>query len=328
MHIHKIILLAIATLTSGCGSITSGGCSDSESTEEVDSELPEELVQNIIDYEMLADRWEITCEQACKYAYHETDFGSYITDANDCSFSLGTEGTTPEEIVGSVQCTLTTIPTCEGRRPIGHIEARTNAWGSAAYFANCAHLEAASVIAFEQLATLLHRWGAPEELVNRCWQAAADEVDHARRITALANSLGATVPKVEVSACSPTLLEVAFDNAVEGCVLETWAALRAHWVAQHGKTPEIRELYAKIADDETRHAQLSWDLHEWLFEQLAPLERARVETARQRALDNLPQLAHKQSQHIPAVLGMPDSYAQIELAARFVHGLVGVPTAA
>jgi len=321
MHLHKIILLTIATLTPGCNSLSGGACGDS-STKDADIEITEQVIQNAMEREMLSGRGEVTCELACQYAYQETDYSSYVESVDNCSFNLDpTPGAASEDVVGSVQCVVTTSVICEGRRPLGHVEARTNVWDSGAYFARCAHLEAASVVAFKQLATRLHRWGAPQALVHRCWEAAEDEVDHAQRIGALARSLGATVPEVEVTTCAPTILEVALDNAVEGCVLETWAALRAHWVAQHGKTAEIREIYAKIAEDETRHAQLAWDLHEWFLEQLAPLQRARVDTARRRALDNLPQLAHTQSQRVPAVLGLPASYAQIELAARFVHGL-------
>ena len=47
---------------------------------------------------------------------------------------------------------------------------------------------------------------------------------------------------------------VAIENAVEGCVRETFGALIASWQAEHARDPGIKRLMRSIARDETRHA--------------------------------------------------------------------------
>ena len=49
----------------------------------------------------------------------------------------------------------------------------------------------------------------------------------------------------------------------------------------------MRMVFGMIADDEARHAELSWDLHDWLAERLSPAARDRVEKARMEAVDRL-----------------------------------------
>ena len=50
------------------------------------------------------------------------------------------------------------------------------------YFASCAHLEAASVVAFDVLADELAAYGAPYDLVASCRDAAIEEVAHAEAV--------------------------------------------------------------------------------------------------------------------------------------------------
>jgi hypothetical protein len=182
-------------------------------------------------------------------------------------------------------------------------------------FAEAAQLEAASVVAFEQLAEQLEGWGgAPVALVERCRSAAQDEVRHAEIMRGFARRHGAEVPPVlqVADASSSSLLEAALHNATEGCVSETWAALLAHHQAAHAEDPALRRAYATIAEDETRHAQLAWDLHAWFCSQLDAAGRAAVERARAEALSELWEMARAQADLAPAGLGLPER----ELAAR------------
>jgi hypothetical protein len=265
----------------------------------------------------------ITCEQACRFAYHR-DRGWEIIDYATCELTLDdAPGATPDAVVGGVVCTgHGTESYCEGgRRPIGHVELVAGGSGLAAHLARSAHLEAASVVAFEQLAARLDGWGAPPTLVDRCRRAAAEEVEHAERLGALARRGGAAVPPARHRACDVDLLTAALDNAVEGCVLEAWSALRAAWIARRARAPELREAYAQIAADEAGHAQLAWDLHAWFVGQLPPAEREQVAAAQRAAIARLPALARAQTAGMPALLGLPGPRESASLSARFAAGL-------
>jgi len=56
------------------------------------------------------------------------------------------------------------------------------------------------------------------------------------------------------------LVDVALENAVEGCVRETYGALIATRQAEAASDPVVRRAMRKIAADETAHAALSWDV--------------------------------------------------------------------
>jgi hypothetical protein len=58
--------------------------------------------------------------------------------------------------------------------------------------------------------------------------------------------------------------EIARENAVEGCVRETVAALVACRQAREASDPHIRRAMRGIARDEVRHASLSWSVHDWI----------------------------------------------------------------
>jgi hypothetical protein len=148
-----------------------------------------------------------------------------------------------------------------------------------------AHNEAASVHSFEALARELREHGAPAELIERVFAARDDEVRHARMMTALARAETVTPPVPEVASAlsSRGLLAIAIENAAEGCVHETWAALEAHYQARHAHDPRLRATMRTIAEDETRHAQLAWDIDAWCRQRLSEAEYARVERARESA---------------------------------------------
>jgi hypothetical protein len=70
--------------------------------------------------------------------------------------------------------------------------------------------------------------------------------------------------RVAVSApVQRSLEQLAVENAVEGCVRETYGALLATWQARAAAEPRVRAMMAAVAVDETRHAQLAWDLDAW-----------------------------------------------------------------
>ncbi|MFT3767979.1 MAG: hypothetical protein QM820_21215 [Minicystis sp.] len=174
-----------------------------------------------------------------------------------------------------------------GRRPSGL--ARPRALGATtaagAYFARMTHDEAASVHAFMRMRDELVRLGAPAYLVGAADQSARDEVRHARAMARHARRHGAPIPAVRVRRHGSRSIEaIARENAVEGCVNETFGALLAAWQAAHAPDAEVRRTFARIAADEARHAALSWAVARWIEDRLGPRERARVAAARARAI--------------------------------------------
>jgi hypothetical protein len=131
-----------------------------------------------------------------------------------------------------------------------------------------ARTEHASIAAFERLARQLAHHDAPAALVARCRAAAGDEVRHARSCFALASAFAATPLAAHASASIDLdervdLVTIARESIVDGCLGEGLAAD----VAAHGATratdPAIQTTLAMIAADESRHAELAWDIVAW-----------------------------------------------------------------
>jgi hypothetical protein len=177
----------------------------------------------------------------------------------------------------------------EGRRPEGYVargafEAASSIVGE--YLAGCAHLEAASVVAFEDLASELSAHGAPEDLVQACLAAATEEVAHAAAVGALAREHGGVVAPVDLPSrrSEPrALVDIAIDNAVEGCVRELFGAVQAHARAARAADAGVRAVMTRIAEDESRHAELSARIREFLHSRLDASSRDRVRKAAQAA---------------------------------------------
>ncbi len=193
-----------------------------------------------------------------------------------------------------------------GRRPEGAKLSSAES-GSEAVVAlrTMAELEAVSVDAFERLASELASFGAPAGLVARARDAAADEVRHARMMGVLARDAGLPpASEVTIPANARTLFEVALENAVEGCVYETYGAATALFQAQRATYPHLRAVFASIAPDEMAHAELAWDLDAWFATQLSESEVAQLRAAKTRAIARLGErLAEDEP---PPGLGLPN----------------------
>jgi hypothetical protein len=91
----------------------------------------------------------------------------------------------------------------------------------------------------------------------------------------------------EADAASPrvcTAVSMATENAVEGCVGETWAALLAAWQAESSEDPELRSTMRALAVEEARNAQHAWCVAAWLDGMLDERDRAKVRAARDQAV--------------------------------------------
>jgi hypothetical protein len=208
-----------------------------------------------------------------------------------------------------------------GRRPrgfrVGRAPRRASEVGR--YLATAARLEAASVDAFRILRDELVEHGAPSSLVEQAERAARDEVKHARVMGALARRHGATARRTPKARRTVRSIEaIALENAVEGCVRETFGALTATFQASRAADPRIRAAMKRIAIDETRHASLGWAVAKWAEGRLAPQARARVEAARTAAVAELAsELQHDPSQGLRDTAGLPDA----RQAAQMVNAL-------
>jgi hypothetical protein len=198
---------------------------------------------------------------------------------------------------GTVSITATEVlqkgdPNCAiGRRPPGLASAKAPLReGLGALFARIARLEAASVPAFERLEHELRAFGAPASLLAGCRRAARDESRHARAMTTLARRHGAEPELPVIGPVAPRSLEtIAMENAIEGCVRETFGALVATHQAINARDRRIARVMRRIAEDETRHAALSWTIDAWVRTQLDDDAIARLDAARADALRALSQ---------------------------------------
>ena len=176
------------------------------------------------------------------------------------------------------------------------------------FFARVATLEWASVTAFERLADELAGCGAPDELVAEARRSADDERRHTLSMGAVAERFGAPVRAPEFTEIGKRSLEsIALENAVEGCVRETFGALVATWQSQAARDEGIARALRDIAEDETRHAEFSWELQRWVDGVLDEGARARVHAARAQATASLwAELDAPVDPSLVAVAGMPD----------------------
>jgi hypothetical protein len=264
------------------------------------------------------------CMYACAFASNNLyalmePYGYLSLDIATCMLAIPTV-----DADGVLQCSGTLIedyPCPGGRAPLGWEGWRVGSNGPrhGRELDAMATMEAVSITAFEELAEQLGRLGAPLQLVERCRAAARDEAHHLALLERLGGHGPAGLPTP--AAADTSVLAIALHNAVEGCVNETWAALLARHQSQHASHADTRRVFGQIADDETRHAQLAWELHAWLCERLSSSERTCVEATRARAIDALARVAWQQALAVPTVtraeLGLPEPRLARALARHF-----------
>jgi hypothetical protein len=176
-----------------------------------------------------------------------------------------------------------------GRRPDGYLAPVivANVSSVARYFSLCAHLEAASVVAFEALRAELALHGFPDDVLAACRRAGKEETRHASVVGALAMRFGAQPPPLEMDrigtadgrAPPRALVDIAIENAVEGCVREVFGAAEALFRARRTADRELGATLEQIAADEIGHAELSMEIAQLLHLRLDNEERARVRAA-------------------------------------------------
>ena len=220
---------------------------------------------------------------------------------------------------------ISTSPACVGRRPDGLCAPVGSPAGDpvGAFLAEAAHLEAASITAFRGLRRELQAHRAPARLLRAASRAAGDEIRHARQTTQLARRYGAAPQRVRVQPTSIRPLEaIALDNAVEGCVRETFGALVGLYQASAAQDPHIARAMQAIAADEVRHAALAWQVARWADRRLSSAAQTRVRAARTLAIAAL---RTEVSRPMPAALmtlaGLPPAAVALQLVDQLAQSL-------
>ncbi len=194
----------------------------------------------------------------------------------------------------------------------------------ARFLARMVYLEAASVVAFERLARELDAHGAPARLSREARRAARDEERHTRIAMALAgrDAASVTLPRTARGGRVRSLEAIAIENAVEGCVRETFGAAVAMVQARKAGDPRVRAAMRRVAPDEMSHADLAWNVARWLEQRLDPASLARVSRARRRAARELLRKAGRQAHpDLVEALGVPTAAQARAIAGELVAEL-------
>jgi hypothetical protein len=210
-----------------------------------------------------------------------------------------------------------------GRRPRGLRKPRIQAKNAVGeYFARMAHEEHASVFAFARMHEELVRFRAPRALRSAALRAKGDEILHTRTMASLAKENGgrSTPPRLRKFRAR-SLEAMAIENAVEGCINETFGAVLVLWQSTHAADARVRSTFRKIADDEARHAALAWSLATWFEKSLDFAANRRVLRARDRAVRKLAATCAAEVPVFDQVVGLPSGAERAGLVTRMLSVL-------
>jgi hypothetical protein len=255
---------------------------------------------------------------ACGFGFN--DCQTLCSFAGACSCRTVDAGCSNGSVVDAgpviISCDLDCFSNA-GRRPRGLVDPAAARSGNdlGEFFARAAYLEEASIRAFQELSLALSELGAPSDLVAQARNAAEDERRHARTTGRLARRFGGCPSAVRAKAApaSNSLEGMALENAIEGCVRETYGALIATFQARHAQDKRVATAMRRIAADETRHAALAWAIAHWAAPRLAPSARRRVADARCSAARELERVAAEPADELVRLAGLPSHQQQIRL---------------
>ncbi|TPV92424.1 MAG: ferritin-like domain-containing protein [Myxococcales bacterium FL481] len=154
-----------------------------------------------------------------------------------------------------------------------------------------AQAEHASVAAFARLTLELMALGAPLPLLAKVQQAAEQEVRHTQLCLQRAAQLGAPAPSLgrfpfsEPIVVSADPVAVAVACVREGCLGETVGACLAELAVTRCSDERAAAALEEVAQDEARHAALSWEIAAWLIQMGGDEVRAAVATELQQPLE-------------------------------------------
>lgn len=151
--------------------------------------------------------------------------------------------------------------------------------------------EYASIASFARLTLQLMAFGAPARLVQASQQASLDEHRHAQFCFAEATRhAGRRVEPgpldIGQASASISFEEFMLLNLIEGCVGETLAGLRLAEQARLAANPELARALAEISEDETRHAELAFEILRFGLEANRPATLAALRRVLQMRFEN------------------------------------------
>ena len=340
--LHKVLLLA-------CAAPASAATACSEASSSTDAGVRDAAVDCSPSRPYFIDASSVMVGDAncayfvdfpCGSSFHQYGAACYLTPDDclaacrldaapifECQYvdGLGCSGGMVEAPPGQPTRVECEICSSVGRRPAGLVFPRrrpSTADPLGEYFARAAHLEAASVHAFQRLARELKAHAAPHHLTLDAERAERDEVRHARIVGRLARRFGGEPRSVHVRSTGVRpLSRIALENAVEGCVRETFGAVVAAWQATHAADPEVRSAMRAVAGDEARHAALAWAIARWAEPRLEARTRSRISRAKQAAISRLRRdLSVAAGPRLVRDGGLPDHAA----AKRLVDGMTQI----
>ncbi len=192
-----------------------------------------------------------------------------------------------------------------------------------AWLADASHAESVSWMALRAVERELEAHEAPAELSDTARALAAASLRNAALLESLALRWGVRPrqPKVVSIAVRP-LEALAAENAGQGCVKETWAALEARYQSLAARDPVIRRTMGRVAADALRHAEFSWVVDAWARRRLGAQARESVETARAQAVaDVLEALSIERDRTLCVETGLPTSATARGLAQALTEAL-------
>lgn len=157
-----------------------------------------------------------------------------------------------------------------------------------AWLAGATHAQSVSRMSLRAVARELKAHDAPPELVRTARSASAAALNNAAMLETLALRWGVRPRQPAVVSIAVRPLEaLAAENASQGCVRETWAALEARYQSLAARDPVIRRTMDRVACDALRHAELSWVVDAWARRRLERAARDRVGHTRLQAVQDL-----------------------------------------
>lgn len=252
-----------------------------------------------------------TSGTACGEGTHKDEHVVHVSSTGEITV---TETVVVEE--GDPGCTI-------GRRPEGLLASgasrQTRTVGT--FFAQAAHLEAASVFAFERLERELRTHRAPRSFVRDARRARNDEIRHARMTRRIAKKNGASPVNVQVEPVpNRSFFEFVKENAIEGCIRETFGALVATRQAQQATDQQIQRAMVVIAADETRHASLAWRVANWAETKLSAEEKAELRALQRAEVQRMARSLAQEDTAIPAA-GFPGRDESLRLLSGFAQAI-------
>lgn len=172
--------------------------------------------------------------------------------------------------------------------------------------------ESLSVFAFAELLSFLESLSAPLSILKSTAEAIEDEMNHAELMLRLCAHYGYHMPSMVIPQnTSFNTEEWAVHNALAGCIGETWAAVLEGYRCQNSTIHQ--DIFTQIAADESKHAQLAWDIYAYLKTLLSDEANA---TVKQAMLDCLAQDPPFESTH-DSRIASPSPAEHIQLWRHF-----------